>query len=772
MPAMSPVVEVAFGSLPLATTPQWTDITRYVQLTPPITITRGRSDELSDIQPGTCTLTLDNTDGRFTPSNAAGPYWPNVKKGRRLRVRVLSVDTNYVTHPQFETDTADWSPLGATQTALATSGVRSVAGTKSLLIAWNGSDGLAQGAQTTLYGLDVGQVYTAHLWVWVPPGVPAVQLGVAGLGAGAASVGTDAWVRLEYTFTATSTRHALQVTPTAPPADGQQTWVDQAQVNAGPTRLPFSATPAVLSPRFDGYVNAWPVEWPGGGRVATTAITCTDLLRRLAQPELRSFVEEEIRRSAPLAYYPLSEASSATGAGDTAGAGAGVLARTQAGVGGALAFGSGTGPAADGLSCLLCSPVDATHGVYLAADLGSQVESSSTSRYVVVEAWFATTTGGRLLLNLHSNDFAFELSMSLEDVSGRLRIETVQSGANTSTLWDSDLRDGLAHHVVYDESDGRLWIDGTDRGVGARRLMYRLRHLTVGGYQGDRLWAGSLAHVAVYTADMGAVDAAWVQRHYTAGVSGFDGERGDARVQRIADYIDAPPGTVRVTGAAFDAVATQGAGRRSPLALMQDAAVADAAQLFAARDGGLVLQGRDVRYAPTAALTLDAADLDGPPTYADTDQYLANEIRAARPGGAAVTLTAPDSIADYGRYVRSLSLIKADDDGLRDAGQWLLLRSADPAPRLQSLPVEAFTLGTTTHRAVLGLDISSPVALTNLPAQAPTATDLVVVEGYREQIDRRQHLFDFHTSPAGLDRAWVLDDPASSVLDSTTTLAY
>ena len=43
------------------------DITGFVSLDAGVGIsTRGRSDELSAAQPVTCTLTLDNTDGRFS----------------------------------------------------------------------------------------------------------------------------------------------------------------------------------------------------------------------------------------------------------------------------------------------------------------------------------------------------------------------------------------------------------------------------------------------------------------------------------------------------------------------------------------------------------------------------------------------------------------------------------------------------------------------------------------------------------------------------------
>ncbi len=74
----------------------WTDITDYVRYTPGIEITCGRRDETSESQPSECVLTLDNTSGRFTPRNPAGPYYPNVKFNTPLRVRV-DPGTGYTT---------------------------------------------------------------------------------------------------------------------------------------------------------------------------------------------------------------------------------------------------------------------------------------------------------------------------------------------------------------------------------------------------------------------------------------------------------------------------------------------------------------------------------------------------------------------------------------------------------------------------------------------------------------------------------------------------
>lgn len=83
------VVEIAFTTTPSDPAPVWVDVSSYVEAHTNIPISRGRPDELNAIQPSRFSVTLDNRDGRFTPGNMSSPYYPNVKKGRRIRVRAM-----------------------------------------------------------------------------------------------------------------------------------------------------------------------------------------------------------------------------------------------------------------------------------------------------------------------------------------------------------------------------------------------------------------------------------------------------------------------------------------------------------------------------------------------------------------------------------------------------------------------------------------------------------------------------------------------------------
>lgn len=85
----------------------WTDITDYVREKKRISIKRGRSSERSTIPPSRCTLTVDNTDGRFCRFLPTGAWYGQIGKNTPLRVRVNN-GSGYVT--RFVGYVSGWPP--------------------------------------------------------------------------------------------------------------------------------------------------------------------------------------------------------------------------------------------------------------------------------------------------------------------------------------------------------------------------------------------------------------------------------------------------------------------------------------------------------------------------------------------------------------------------------------------------------------------------------------------------------------------------------------
>lgn len=82
-------VEIAFTTQPHDPTPSWVDVSADVSLSQGIDISRGRSDERSEVQPGQCTLALKNDTGTYSPTNPASPHYGHLKPGRRIRVTLV-----------------------------------------------------------------------------------------------------------------------------------------------------------------------------------------------------------------------------------------------------------------------------------------------------------------------------------------------------------------------------------------------------------------------------------------------------------------------------------------------------------------------------------------------------------------------------------------------------------------------------------------------------------------------------------------------------------
>src|SRR2546423_1378346 len=95
----------------------WTDITQYVRLRNPVTISgMGRADWTSTLQAATLTLTLAN-DGRFTPKLAAGAYFPNIVRNTQIRVSVNATSVTGVAYGpafRFWGEVAEWPPKWST----------------------------------------------------------------------------------------------------------------------------------------------------------------------------------------------------------------------------------------------------------------------------------------------------------------------------------------------------------------------------------------------------------------------------------------------------------------------------------------------------------------------------------------------------------------------------------------------------------------------------------------------------------------------------------
>jgi hypothetical protein len=813
------LAEMGWGGLiQYPATITWTDISTYVDTVTGVTITRGASDELSDTQPGTASLRLDNQDGRFTPG-AGGPYAPFVRRNAPIRISaaVMPAVSGSAPYPlamlgdAFDDGRVN-STLWVTNTGGA--GVETSEARLRITLAPGVDTNFTSSRQWKLQGskltaklaavpaLNGSSNCAASMWAlavtsgtrigWRYDASTGVLAAMSQVGSTDAtptnltySAIDHAWVRVRessgtvYWETsgdgyAWTTRRTL-ATPAWVTTDTVA--VDFPTTRTGGTSgfIEWALVGAEIRPRFYGVVNEFPVDLEGLS--SYVSVTCTDLFKRLNRlPTLRSMLTEEIANFLPDAYYPLTEPSDSTSAGDVSGNGLSSMAITQVSTGGTLTMGTDTGPDATGDSTPTLTPSTATAGLYLTVDLGAATQQALSANQFAVEGWFKTTTTGRAVLGLYSADLQCVQVVSLS-ASGALQIEWTDSGSSTLTVTTVDgtsgLADGKWHHFEWSQSlSGSVAVDGVvvDASVPVTDG-FDQRFLHIGGYRGTRLWSGSLAHVALYARpSIGGVLAT----HYASGMTGNAGESADTRIGRFCSYVGLVD--VIVQGSTFDPIASQGPGGTGAVARMREVESTESAKLFAARDQYLMtFQSRDVRYNPSPAgesFTITYADLETKSVgLADDDQKLINSLEASRPGGATQKVTAPASILAFGVYdPGALSILKTSDNSVLDAAYWRVSRYANPGPELREVPVEAYTMS--TYLGILAADISSYFSVTSMPAQAPFSSVRVTVEGYTETIKERSHLIQFHTSTTNGDSVWVLDDSTYSVLDSTTRLAY
>jgi len=91
----------------------WTDVTRYVLVRDDVVISPfGRTDETSQMDTSSLSLTLKNTDGRFSPDNTSGAYYPYIQLNTQIRVSVNDTSVSGVTYTgyRFWGEVSEWPP--------------------------------------------------------------------------------------------------------------------------------------------------------------------------------------------------------------------------------------------------------------------------------------------------------------------------------------------------------------------------------------------------------------------------------------------------------------------------------------------------------------------------------------------------------------------------------------------------------------------------------------------------------------------------------------
>ncbi|GAA5076720.1 hypothetical protein HNP84_007319 [Thermocatellispora tengchongensis] len=299
-------LDIAFARDPLDDSPLWVNVNPWVQWHRGVKISRRRSHELDQVSPGTMTLELLNSDGRFTPDRPDSPYYPNVKINRPIRVRARwPISPNLLYSGQATASNASMFAASdgdlAVDLAVIPPGFSFMRSIRWSGVLWNG-ELLYVGGSTVSTPTDQaitvteGQPYAVQCLARRGATGPSMVrmfirwYDVAGDQLGD-SVGAD--------VTLTTSWQPVTATGTAPAGAEWARVVVEHRVTPGASidvyvaALQFEQAPAPTtwtSPgrefiRYRGYVDRWPLAWYNGV-LGYAAITCTNSSKILARASL------------------------------------------------------------------------------------------------------------------------------------------------------------------------------------------------------------------------------------------------------------------------------------------------------------------------------------------------------------------------------------------------------------------------------------------------------------------------------------------------------
>lgn len=772
----------------------WRDVTDRVEWQEGVRISRRRSHELDEVQPGTLSLTLNNADGRFTAGRTSSPYYPNVTLNRPIRIRARWPNSaNQVTLDQATAATAgafatgagsvtrDTSVFPAGQTAsirwdggvLGSTGQHMWLGSNSVTTATDQAVPVTAGATYSLQtqarrGATTISITARIRWYDAAGAFLSVSAGTSvalttsfqTVSVSAAAPASAVWARL-------AIANATTTAANAPVYTGA--W--QFEQAASPTTY---VAPGTEYRRFTGFVDRWPHAWTNGV-LGNAQITATDRQKLLSRDKIRQALAEETLASGPVCYYPLGEPQGSTQGGNQATTPQPDMVIQAIGQGGTAEFGVEGGP--DGSPGVQLTPQFTSHGRLLTVPalttpLGN-VAGISLGLWVIASTQPADGSTERLIFLDNGSDTVhlrlnYATDTSTLSVGARTLAGSFAASTTSFNLLDTLRFVVVTAHYTSGQLQLRVYVDGTlaitssPAATGTWPAMTRLR---VGGLPGSaldppELAQGHFSHVAGWNT---ALTQPQVQA-MTDAADGFAGDLSGARMSRVA-------GWAGLTSTAFDTGSSLMGGHpateQAPLAALKQVAFSEAGLFFMSGDDVATFHGRTRRQlVPAASITLTADQLGSDLQFTMDDQLLINDVSVSRSGQTVTRVIDQTSIdKHHGTYAASIDTLLFSDAEALDRASYTLSTYGDPQPRAGQISVDAHNLGTVWDQ-MLGSEIGQLISITSLPTEAPATSLELWCEGVQDVITDGTWTFTLDTSPKRDTPLFILDDPTYGTLDN------
>lgn len=768
----------------------WTDVTSRLRTSDPLVASYGMSAEGSRVDPSTCTLMLDNTDGALSPRNPLSPWYGQL--GRNIPVRVtVPLDESYLSLDGTPTgvastpDTAALDIVGDIDVRVEATADWERVPVQNLLGKWT-----ATGNQRSwILQLNNGNLYfrwsengTATLFGSYPlPVLPPraalrvtldVNDGAGGLAlafywaptlAGPWTLfGTRATTATGITSIFNSTGPLL-LTPASPvpvdpwlPVDGR---VHRAEVRSGiggtvvaapdfralpPGTTSFADTAgrtwslagtAEVSNReylFAGEMSKSPPRWVPSGKLVWVPVEAAGILRRLGQG--RKALDSTLRRKVPdtagvLAYWPMEEAREATQAYSP-------IARVKPMQVTGLEFASvDTLPSS--------SPLPAVKTPASINGVVPPPPSGSTEWHL---SWLyridTAPTVDRTYMGITSTGtvrrWAIAASTTGSQITGydadgdTVFTQAIATGLDLFGQWvNASFR---ARQVGSDVEWQIIWRDiGGDAGGFLGSFPGAVGRCTgvispSAGFHSD-LDGMAIGHMAVFNT--------WDTTAYIGAVDGYAGETAIDRLGRLASEEPAL-GLSWIDGDMTRSSARMGPQRPAILTdLLQECADSDGGILMERRDRlGLVYRDRTSLENQAPAITLDytARQVMPPLEPVDDDKWTRNDITVTRIGGSAARVIVadgplsvqPPELGGVGLYDEAVTLSLYNDNQPIQIAGWRAHLGTHDEARYPSVKIRLDRLPELIP-AVLGMRIGDTLRIINTPTfVAPGPIDLQV----------------------------------------------
>lgn len=800
----------------------WQDISTYARAAGSVGITRGRKNEAKQADPQECSLTLDNTDGRFTPRNPTGPYYGTIGRNTPLRVALQSARDAF-----GRTVSSGWGTLdfgGSWNVGLGAGGTVSFSD-------WNVGSGVATHSvpvavayrvsfldvvqfdtvdvavsfSLALASITGGNVEPANILLRVASNtdyyMARVQITTAGayqltlqhfdgtvivapVTISGLTYASGTLMRVRAQIEGKTLRAKLWTAGTPEPLGWHVIGTDtvartaatgQVGIRSGVASGNSNTKPIVFSyddfevksPRFAGEVAAWPNAISLSGKDRTASITASGLTRRIGADSspLRPTLDRYLATQSPTVWWPLEDGKNATAGVRTDGLSPAIFQLNSLG-NGAITWAADTT-----LPGTLQAPQLIKGGSLWC---GTNGDLGGTSWHISWQQKATAGSGAQVLIGTFSigvllvttfTDGSIEVDLTLGNPLSPTVLMTV--GAPALASFDGQWWTfGLTAVMTGGNTNWALWLNGNVVAT-ASTGSFTIRSVAAVTLQSP---AGTttpveFAHLAIWN----SVPSNAVLGTIRTAALGYAGELAGARIVRLCgeQNVDlVQDGDYSVTGAM---------GPQLPanlIDLVKECAAVDLGTLAEAR-GTSALLYRAYSARTNRATTVAAAltDLGAPPAPLDDDSATVNDVVVKRVNGGsyeAVLTTGALSTADpgtggVGKYEKSYTVNCATDSQLAALAGWLLALGTVDQARWPTLVFLREGVGATLAASLLLADVDSKIVVAGNSTYKLYDDVQQLVAGYTETISVDGHRIVFNCVPEEPYHVGVLDDGVSRV---------